>query len=376
MTGDADRHYMERALALAERGRYTAAPNPRVGCVIVRDGRIVGEGWHMRAGGSHAEIHALEAAGGEAAGATAYVTLEPCAHHGQTPPCTDAMIDAGIARVVAAVEDPDERVAGRGLLALKQQGIEVTSGVLADAARTLNAGYMARRARGRPRVTIKLAMTLDGRTAAADGDSRWITGEAARTDVHRLRAASGAVVTGIGTVLADDPSLNVRLPGELTGPDDEPLAWPQPRRVILDSRLRCPPGARTLSLPGGVLVAAADAPAQRREALEAGGAEVLEAADDDGRVALDAVLERLAGDGVNDVLVEAGPTLAGAVLDASLADELVVYMAPALLGDAGRGLVHLPGAASMADRRGLAVREVQPVGADWRIIAVREIEGE
>ena len=543
-----DRRHMARALDLARRGLYSTGPNPRVGCVIARGGRVVGEGWHRYAGEPHAEIHALAAAGGDARGATAYVTLEPCRHTGRTGPCTRALIEAGIAKVVAAMPDPDPRVAGRGFAELAEAGIEVGTGLLEAPARALNRGFVSRHERGRPWVRCKLAATLDGRTATATGESRWITGEAARADVHRLRARADAVLTGIGTLLADDPRLDARVKdvrmenarAEDTWTEDARmedaraedarmvdtrtedarmedarmedarmedarmedarmedtgcLAPPMqpPMRVIVDSRLRTPPSARALSAPGDVLIAtiggagktggigtagggrttgddgaegpvvggiarepghilaataggdaeepldggiarapgdtlaaaaggdAADGPivgsvagepgntlaatagddaaegpiigggagepgdilaaaagdAARMRALVEAGAEIVPLPDVGGRVSLPALMAALAGRGVNEVHTECGPTLAGALLESGLVDEIVVYLAPALLGDAARGMFTLPGVASMRDRLRLEITGVTRLGADLRIDAVPKIEAD
>lgn len=359
---------MERAVELARRGWYDTPPNPRVGCVLVRDGEVVGEGWHARTGDAHAEVNALrdaEARAGGARGATAYVTLEPCSHHGRTPPCADALIEAGVARVVVGARDPNPKVAGTGIEALAAAGIEVTEGVLEDECRALNRGFELRMRTGRPRLRVKLAMSLDGRTAGADGESRWISGEAARADVHRLRAESGAVLTGTGTVLADDPSLSVRLP-EAEAPAG---AWRQPLRVVLDTRLRLPPTARLLSLPGRTLVFTAAAAGPDWDALAVAGAELRRLPEAAGGLDLEAALRRLAEEEVNDVLVEAGPVLAGAFVTAGLADELVLYVAPSLIGDGGRALLHLPDVARFADRLAVRVTDVRQVGDDWRIVA-------
>jgi len=363
MFSAADHHWMGRALELARRGICSAAPNPRVGCVIVAGDEAVGEGWHVRTGGPHAEVGALAAAGERARGATAYVTLEPCSHQGRTPPCTDALLAAGVGRVVAAMGDPNPRVNGGGLERLAAAGIETACGLLEDAARELNAGFVSRMARGRPRVTVKLGVSLDGRTALASGESRWITGEAARADVHRLRAESCAILTGIGTVLADDPGLDVRRA-------DLDRAGRVPMRVLLDRRLRTPPAARTLAVPGQVLVFAAPSPPEAaRAALEEAGATVLEAPEVSGGLDLAAVLAELARRECNEVLVEAGPLLAGAFVEAGLADRLVIYAAPVLLGDAGRGMFRLPGVERMDDRVQLRITDVRAVGDDLRITA-------
>src|SRR5512135_2431955 len=301
MLGAIDSQWMARALCLAERGLYTTAPNPRVGCVLVKDGKIIGEGWHERAGEPHAEVHALRAAGGAARGATAYVTLEPCSHHGRTPPCADALIAAGVSRVVSAMQDPNPLVAGQGLQKLSDAGIEVECGLMEAAARELNIGFVSRMTRGMPWVRSKIAASLDGRTALANGTSKWITGEAARRDVQHWRARSCAILTGIGTVLADDPQLNVRSMESAR----------QPLRAVVDNGLRIPPAARLLQQPGAVIYTATQ-DAQKIAALEKSGARVAVLADAGGQVDLSAVLRDLAERGCNEVLVEAGSKLNGA----------------------------------------------------------------
>lgn len=356
-----DHHFMARAIQLAERGLYTTDPNPRVGCVIVRDGEIVGEGWHERAGGPHAEVVALQAAGEKARGATAYVTLEPCCHHGKTPPCSDALVEAGVAKVVAAMEDPNPLVAGKGLEQLARAGIEVASGLLQAQAEVLNPGFIKRMKEGRPFVRCKLAMSLDGRTAMASGESKWITGESARQDVQRLRARSSVIMSGIGTVLADDPSLNVRL--------DEVEDFQQPMRVVLDPHLSIPTTARLLGLPGKTLIVTACDEADVREQVEATGAEVLVLPNGHDAIDLYALMDELAKRQVNEILLETGATLSGAVLHAGLIDELVVYMAPKLMGDGARPLFRTPGLECMADAVELNIRDVRAVGSDWRITA-------
>ncbi|HAJ91321.1 MAG TPA: bifunctional diaminohydroxyphosphoribosylaminopyrimidine deaminase/5-amino-6-(5-phosphoribosylamino)uracil reductase RibD [Gammaproteobacteria bacterium] len=353
---------MARALRLAERGLLTTAPNPRVGCVLVRDDTVVGEGWHEFTGGPHAEINALQQAGPQAAGATAYVTLEPCCHQGRTPPCTDALIAAGVARVVAAIEDPNPRVAGMGLAALRNAGIDTAAGLLAVAAEQLNAGFVMRMRQGRPWVRCKLAMSLDGRTAMASGESRWITGDAARRDVHRLRARSAAIMTGIGTVQADDPSLTVRLDALDDG-------FRQPLRVILDSQLRTPPDAKLLDLPGDTLIVSGADDAGKAARLTRSNVSVVTLPMQVGRLDLPAVLHYLGTLQINEVHLEAGATLCGALLQAGLIDELVIYMAPHLMGDAARGLFALPGLEQMAQRIKLAINDIRAVGDDWRITA-------
>lgn len=352
-----DSRYMARALTLARRGLYGTDPNPRVGCVLVRDGQIIGEGWHERAGEAHAEVKALEAAGERAQGATAYVTLEPCCHHGRTPPCTDALLNAGVARMVAAMADPNPQVAGRGLAQLRAAGVAVDCGLLEAEARVLNPGFIQRMTQGRPFVRIKLAMSLDGRTALASGESQWLTGEAARQDVQRLRARSSAILTGIGTVLADDPHLNVRLPE----------ASRQPLRVILDTELRTPPTAKILRLPGSVLIFTAIADSVAQAPLRAAGAEIVVIPRGAWEVNLQRVMVELAHRECNEIHVECGPTLAGALLQAGLMDELVTYMAPLVLGDRARGLFQLPELVRMSDRTELEIMEMRAVGRDWRI---------
>ena len=354
-----DHRHMARALRLAERGLYTTDPNPRVGCVLVNVGEVVGEGWHRRAGEAHAEINALAMAGERASGATAYITLEPCCHHGRTPPCSEALIKAGVTRVVAAMQDPNPQVAGQGLAQLQKAGIETLGGVLQIQAEALNPGFIKRMKTGRPFVRGKLAMSLDGRTAMASGESQWITGEDARRDVQRLRARSSAIVTGIGTVLADDPSLTARVDADVG----------QPLRVILDSRLQMPVSARMLALPGRTLVLTANDDAQKAAALRDAGAEVAVLAENQGRVDLSAALDLLAKRDINEVLVEAGATLCGAFLQAGLFDELVVYMAPVLLGHQARDLLMLPGLENMRDRIQLEITDMRAVGQDWRITA-------
>ena len=365
-----DRVHMARALRLAVLGLYTAEPNPRVGCVLVRDGEVVGEGWHQRTGGPHAERLALAMAGERARGATAYVSLEPCCHHGRTPPCTDGLIEAGVTRVVAAMRDPNPLVAGEGLARLLAQGIEVVEGLLEEEARRLNPGFIKRMEQGLPYVRCKLAASLDGRTAMASGESQWITSEAARRDVQYLRARSSAILTGVGTVLADDPSLNVRLAArDLPGVEPEgPVR--QPLRVVVDSRLRTPPTARMLGLPGTTLIACLAPEPSHAAQTKAAGAQVLATSAGPGGVDLEYLLRYLARQDINEVLIEAGTTLAGAALQAGLVDELVLYLAPHLMGDAGRGLCHLPGLELMGDRLPLVIRDVRLVGPDLRVTAI------
>lgn len=348
--------HMARALRLAERGLYTTTPNPRVGCVIVKDGRIIGEGWHVRTGEPHAEIHALTEAGSQARGATVYVTLEPCSHHGRTPPCADALVEAGVAWVVAAMTDPNPQVSGNGLARLAAAGIQTASGLLEAEAKKLNEGFVKRMIYGHPFVRIKTASSLDGKTALSTGESKWITGEAARHDVHQLRARSCAILTGIGTIIADDPQLDVR----------EVETTRQPIKVIVDSRLRTPPAARVLAR-GRTMVACAEPDAGKVAALEARGAEVLCLPQPDGTVDLNALLSRLAQKGINEVMTEAGAHLNGALLAAGLVDEWVQYVAPVLLGDAARGLFRLAEPAAMAQRLSWRLIDSRQVGDDLRL---------
>ena len=322
---------MAQALRLAERGLYSANPNPRVGCVIVRDGQVVGEGWHERAGTPHAEIHALQQAGERMRGSTVYVTLEPCSHHGRTPPCTDSLIAADVARVVAAMRDPNPRVAGQGIEKLSRTGIQVEVGLMQVQAQELNIGFVSRMTRKRPWVRLKAAASLDGKTALNNGVSKWITGPAARSDVQHWRARSCAILTGVGTVLADDPQMNVR----------EIETVRQPLRVIVDSSLKTPLSAKILA-GGKALIACAVEDAVKVQALRTVGAEVLVLPSSGGDVDLARLLQVLAEREVNELMVEAGATLNGALLNAGLVDELILYLAPVLMGDAARGLFVLP----------------------------------
>ncbi|WP_419603488.1 bifunctional diaminohydroxyphosphoribosylaminopyrimidine deaminase/5-amino-6-(5-phosphoribosylamino)uracil reductase RibD [Thiolapillus sp.] len=361
-----DYEHMARAIQLAWKGLYTTDPNPRVGCVLVRDGEIVGEGWHRKAGEPHAERIAIAEAGENARGATAYITLEPCCHHGKTPPCTEGLVEAGVTRVVASMEDPNPLVAGKGMALLRKQGVSVASGLLQAEAEKLNPGFIKRMKTGMPWVRCKLAMSLDGRTAMASGESVWITGEDARRDVQRLRARSSAVVTGIGTVLADDPSMNVRLtPEELPGVESSAY-FRQPLRVVLDSSLRVPENARLFPVEGSVQVIHSRGDDAKARRLREAGADVLKL---EGGLDLPRVMGELAEQEINEVLIEAGPTLAGAALKAGVIDELIIYMAPHLMGHQARGLFHLPGLEKMADRIDLRIQDIRPVGRDFRISA-------
>ena len=355
---DIDLGFMREAIALAAEGRYSTTPNPAVGCVIVRDGRVVGRGFHARAGAPHAEAAALAAAAdADLRGATAYVSLEPCNHHGRTGPCAEALIAAGIARVVYAEDDPNPRVDGGGAARLRAAGVDVLGGVGAAEAATLNRGFFKRMRTGLPRVRVKLAMSLDGAVALASGESQWITGPEARAEVQRLRAESCAVLTGIGTVLADDPSLNVRDPRfDLRGR--------QPLRVVLDSALRTPPSARLLAIDGATLVFTASCDAAARARLEQAGAEVVGIAAGAGGLDLAAVLRELGRRGINEALVEAGPLLAGRVIDARACDELVVHVAPKLLGREAQRAFALASPLSLAAALEFDLVTVERLGAD------------
>lgn len=354
-----DNHrYMAQALRLAEQGLYTTSPNPRVGCVIVRDGKVIGQGWHERAGQPHAEINALNMAGKKARGATVYVTLEPCNHHGQTGPCSDALIEAGVARVVAAMRDPNPRVKGGGLGKLEQAGIQTEYGILENEARELNIGFISRMARGRPWVRMKIAASLDGKTALNNGKSRWITGEPARQDAHHWRARSCAVLTGIGTIKDDDPQLTVR---HVKTPR-------QPLRVVVDSKLEILPSARVLQ-GGGVLIFCAVDDKTRISRLSDIGAKVIILPNQEGKVELNQMMASLAKFEVNEVLVEGGFRLNGSLLKAGLVDELLLYLAPHLLGDNARGMFDLPELTELTGRRELKILDLRMVGQDMRVLA-------
>ncbi|MCG8275739.1 bifunctional diaminohydroxyphosphoribosylaminopyrimidine deaminase/5-amino-6-(5-phosphoribosylamino)uracil reductase RibD [Stenotrophomonas sp. NLF4-10] len=351
-----DHRLMARALRLAERGAWTTRPNPMVGCVIAQGGEVVGEGFHQRAGGPHAEVFALRAAGERARGATAYVTLEPCAHYGRTPPCALALVEAGVARVVAAMGDPFPGVDGGGFALLRQAGIEVAVGLMEERARELNRGFLSRIERGRPFVRVKLAASLDGRTAMASGESKWITGPAARADVQRWRARAGAILTGAATVLADDPALTARA---------EAGEFLPPLRVVLDARLRTLEHTRVRE--GGAPTLYLHDPALAPPALEDtqfAAAPLLA----DGRFDLHAVMTLLAARGINEVHVEAGPTLCGALLAAGLADEVLLYLAPLLMGESARPLLAGLGIDTMAQARPLEVADLRSVGKDLRLL--------
>ena len=357
-----DEIYMARALKLAQRGRFTTHPNPRVGCVIVNQGEIVGEGFHYRAGEPHAEVHALRMAGEKAKGATAYVTLEPCSHHGRTPPCCDALIAAGVARVVAAMQDPNPQVAGRGLYRLQQAGIEVSHGLMMSEAETLNKGFLKRMRTGFPYIQLKLGASLDGRTAMASGESQWITSPQARRDVQRLRAESHAILTSSATVLADDPALTVRW-DELSA--DTQSLYPQenlrqPLRIVIDSDNRVTPQHRIAQQPGETLFA------RTKEDTRSWpqGVQTLMVPEHNGHLDLVLLMMQLGKQQVNSIWVEAGPTLAGALIEAGLVDELIVYIAPKLLGSDARGLCVLPGLEKLSQAPHFKFNEIRQVGPD------------
>jgi diaminohydroxyphosphoribosylaminopyrimidine deaminase / 5-amino-6-(5-phosphoribosylamino)uracil reductase len=378
-----DAFYMARAIYLAKKGLYTTDPNPRVGCVLVKDGRIIGEGWHKQAGFPHAEIEALNNSTEGVAGATAYVTLEPCSHQGRTPPCCETLVKAGIKRVVAAMQDPNPKVAGNGFSYLKAAGIDVSCGILEEDARELNRGFILRMTEGRPFVRSKLAMSLDGRTAMASGESQWITSPEARADVHKLRAESSAILTGINTLLADDPSLTARIEQEVV----------QPIRVVLDSSLKMPLTSKMLTLPGRTLIltcnnhnsvrlyapkgtelaplaipSVVESHKEKLQKLQNAGAEVYQLPEKQGQLDLAEVMKFLAQHEINEVLVEAGAVLNGALLAENLVDELVIYMASKILGDQGRGLFHLPGLDKLRDAKVMDFKFTSPVGKDLKII--------
>lgn len=358
MFSSTDYSHMAFALRLAEKGLFTATPNPRVGCVLARNGKVVGTGWHERAGGPHAEVYALRAAGTAARGATAYLTLEPCSHHGRTPPCAEALVRAGIQRAVVAMQDPNPLVSGRGIRLLEEAGIKVQTGLREAEARVLNMGFITRMVRKRPWVRAKVAASLDGKTALANGISQWITSDAARRDSHRLRARSCAVMTGIGTVLADNPRLTVR----------HVQTSRQPLRVVVDSRLQIPVGAALLNGNGGLIFTAKAAEGIIRSFRDA-GVRVMVMPDAKGEVDLEQMMKTLADLGMNEVLVEGGRRLNGALLNAGLVDELVLYLAPCLIGDSAQGMFSMPELQDLAGKRRLEICDVRTVGPDLRVNA-------
>jgi diaminohydroxyphosphoribosylaminopyrimidine deaminase / 5-amino-6-(5-phosphoribosylamino)uracil reductase len=353
---------MAHALRLAEYGLYTTTPNPRVGCVIVGNGVVVGEGWHERAGEAHAEVQALNKAGERSRGATAYVTLEPCNHSGRTPPCSNALIQSGVARVVAAMVDPNPLVAGTGLRALSDAGLETAVGLLENEAQELNSGFNSRMTRGRPWMRMKIAASLDGKTALNNGASQWITGEEARRDGHRWRARSCGILTGIGTVKDDDPQLTVRAI-ETTR---------QPRKILIDSRLEVPSDTKLFD-GAEVLIFCASADSEKIARLADKNAKVIQLPDEQGKVDLQAMAQELGKREFNEVLIEAGTKLNGSLMRANLVDELVVYLAPHVLGDNARGMFGLPELTALSERNELAIKEVRQIGGDIRVIARAKI---
>ncbi|MEH6549085.1 MAG: bifunctional diaminohydroxyphosphoribosylaminopyrimidine deaminase/5-amino-6-(5-phosphoribosylamino)uracil reductase RibD [Pseudomonadales bacterium] len=368
MFSHADHQFMSRALQLARKALFITSPNPAVGCVLVKDGRVIGEGWTQPAGGPHAEICALNRAGDEAKGATAYVTLEPCSHHGRTPPCCDALLAAGVSRVVAALQDPHHRVSGAGLQRLKHNGVEVECGLYGEQARQINVGFCSRMERGLPRVRLKLAVSLDGRTAMASGESQWITGPESRYQVQRLRAASCAIITGVASVIADDSALTVR-------PDEWIRSYPasqvrQPLRVVLDSQLRLPIEAKILQSQAKTLIVCVEADETKRLALEQAGAEVLVLASENDQVELAGLLRWLAQEKeCNEVLVEAGATVAGSFIAQGLVDELHVFQAPILLGSSARPMADFD-LQSMSQKHEWQIRDSRRLGQDqWLILS-------
>lgn len=359
-----DYDFMSKAIHLAKKGQYTTHPNPRVGCVIVQNNKIFGEGYHQKAGQAHAEINALANVTEPMTSATAYVTLEPCSHTGKTPPCVNALIEAGIVRVVIAMQDPNPQVAGQGIKRLQDAGITVEVGILEEQARLLNYGFIKRMEQGLPWVRIKLAMSLDGRTAMASGESQWITGSAARHDVQRLRAIADVILTGSGTVMEDDPSLNVRITAEELDLD-EGMKYQQPLRVVLDSKLRISTEAKMLKLAGDTLIYTNAENNRKQGELESAGAKVISLGGT--KLPLKTVLQDLAKQQINEVHVEAGATLCGALLQEKLVDEIIIYMAPTIMGSNARGLFNLPELDQMKDKIDLKIQDIRAVGDDWRL---------
>ena len=364
-----DQSFMRRALELAERGMYTTAPNPRVGAVVVKDGKTLGEGSHLVAGEGHAEVNAIrdartKAGTGALRGATLYVTLEPCNHHGRTPPCVDLLLEEGVVRVMAAMEDPNPRVAGQGFARLRGAGVDVRVGLLAAEARELNIGFVSRMTRALPWVRLKVAASLDGKTALANGASQWITGPEARRDGHAYRARASAILTGIGTVLEDNPQLNVR----------DVITPRQPLKVIVDSRLQTPTDARILTEGRVVIVCAVDHPAARQGLADAAAArgcalEFIVLPNPSGKVALDALLRELGRREINEIHVEAGFRLNGSMLREGCVDEMLIYFAASIIGDSGQGMFNLPELEKLEDRRKLKLHSVSQLGDDLRLIA-------
>lgn len=364
-----DHKFMARALQIAQKGLYTSKPNPYIGCVLVKENQIIGEGFTQVAGQAHAEVHALQNATQSVENATAYVTLEPCSHTGKTPPCADALISSGINRVVIAMLDPNPQVSGRGVKKLLDANIDVSVGLLEEQARQLNQGFFKRMEQGKPFMRVKMAMSLDGKTAMASGESQWITGSEARHDVQRLRAQADAILTGSGTAIDDNPSLNVRInPNDLGLQSEQIIALKQPLRVVLDSELKIKASSKMLGLAGNTLIYTCSSESKKIQRFSEYDVEIKTLPD--GKISLDQVLEDLASREVNEVHVEAGATLSGALLEAHCVDELVIYMAPTILGGDARSLFNLPQLETMKDKFNLDIKEIRAIGNDWRITAI------
>lgn len=375
---DFDIQMMQRAIDLARKGLYSTKPNPAVGCVITQQEEIIAEGWHQKAGEPHAERVALANAVESVKGATVYVTLEPCSHHGKTPPCADALVESGVARVVIAMQDPNPLVAGNGIKRLEQAGIVVDSGILSEEAAALNKGFVSAMKSNRPFVRLKVANSLDGRTAMANGESQWITGPEARHQVHLMRAQHGAIVTGVGTVLADDPSLNVRLPEDVLAELGLTAENCHPLRVVLDANLSTPLEAKMLSLPGRTLLMTSKETANQSldliERFYQKGAEVIAVESDGDKLDITSVLSYLVeNEKIYDVMVEAGAIVAGAFIQAGMVNELHVFTAPILMGEMAKPMFVLPGLAEMVDKKVFAYQSVQALGEDLYLVLVPQI---
>jgi len=366
-----DQSYLQQALDLARHGIYTTHPNPAVGCVIVKQGKVIGEGWHQQAGKPHAEINALKQAGQQAKNATAYITLEPCCHHGKTPPCTDALIAAKINKVIIAMTDPNPKVSGQGIKELQQAGITVET-IPIDGVQSINRGYTTRMTKGRPFIQLKLAMSLDGKTALANGQSQWITGDAARRDVHQLRAQSHAIMIGSGTLTKDQPKLTVRLTkNEKQGmkPAYPNIEVRQPLRVILDTKCQIEPQATLLHQPGQTLIITQQKQKLPKELQALKNVNIAQVPLKNGHLDLRETMKLLAKEEINQLLVEAGPKLAGALIEENLVDECIIYMAPSFLGHEAQNLIQLPTIQALTQRKKLKITSIEPIGQDWRIVS-------
>ncbi len=359
MFSPSDYDYMAYALRLAERGLYGTSPNPRVGCVLVHNNQIIASGWHEKAGCPHAEINALNQAGQQARNATAYITLEPCSHYGRTPPCASALIEAGITRVVMAMQDPNPLVSGRGRIMLEQAGITVQTGLLHDEAQGLNYGFVSRMTRRRPWVRLKIATSLDGRTALNNGTSQWITGDAARLDGHRWRARSCAIMTGIGTVKVDDPRLTVR--------DLDVVR--QPEKIVVDSKLDISCDAKILQEGNTVIFTANPGKCEKRSVLEGRGIRIFVEPNESAKVDVHKMFSKLADLEMNEILVEAGGELSGVLIDAGLVDEIIFYFSPQLIGDRAQAMLRLPELTELQSSKKLTIKDVRMIGKDIRVIA-------